>query len=177
MQNAPAAVVVRLAKLYLKDKPLQSCLKSRFALIALCLLTVACSSSKPEFELVKPQYDLEYVSAEQELISAVNSASSRFSLDSIDDIEAWTRANMFFKEYTDSYSKSPDKLASAPGQKNRYRYEVIKSFDRSAGQVRYAVRCGPPGGNSALNPKAIQNAKNVARFIKDGNLELSILDR
>lgn len=95
---------------------------------------------------------------------------------------AWERARLFLESYSGGETGPVNAvvrvvgnrrgLASAPGR-SAYSYEVLKEF--LGDTYRYSVRCvatadGHPQG-------ATINAANFARFIRDGKLEVSLLEQ
>jgi hypothetical protein len=111
----------------------------------------------------------------------VLSTPTEFDVSIEQDRYAWERARFFLENYSGTEGEphnavvkvvgSRRGLGSAPSTANQYSYEVFKDF--YAGGYRYSVNCvAGPGGASQ---QAALNAGNLARFIRDGKLEVSLL--
>ncbi len=129
---------------------------------------------------------------EDQALQALASAPRDFQLEFGEAQYAWERAQMFFRTHTDGSfmkmaSSSPTglsqdyaSLTNAPGGKLRsggrdtFIYEVRKMPVR--GGYRFLVSC-TPGTSSGDQRAAKRNALNLARFIRDGKLEVSLLVR
>lgn len=122
-------------------------------------------------------------SVDQQAAAEVAATSPTFSVSIDEDGVYWMRAKLFFEKFltTDSGSKTPVitkimgrkwLLLSSPSVAGNYSYEVAK--DELPGAYRYHVRC-TQRKNLGNQQVAEMNARNVARFIRNGKLEISLL--
>ena len=119
--------------------------------------------------------DVEVSTVEDQALEDVSKSSTDFMIDFYQNSVAWERAQSFF----DYYLKQPGILrthslisnANIPG--GPFEYTVTRQPGVKG--VYYSVKCVPSPFNSAKVPNAIRNARNFARFIKDGTLERSLL--
>ena len=103
-----------------------------------------------------------------------------FTIDRDQDSYSWDRAKFFLENYigvTPQHSSvmtrvvgSRFSLVSNPAQES-YTYEVAKEMTNDG--FLYAITCSPTSKGSAS--QAALNAGSFARFIKDGQLEVSLL--
>jgi hypothetical protein len=152
--------------------------KTRVWLICAAAIVAACAPTnvQPKPEVVTPRYDVEVETMEDQANSAVNASPTSFSVKSAaEDNLYWARASLFFKQYTDSFHVNKDTVKSVPGQKSRFIYEVSRVNEPLA--TKYTVKCVSGGGINTSTDVLARNAKNLARFIREGNLELSLLER
>lgn len=143
---------------------------------AACLF-VSCAPMKvqPNYEVV-PSYDVEVETVEEQANAAVDAAPTTFSVTSeAQNTLYWARASLFFKQYTDAFKVQKDFVRSSPGDKSSYVYEVSRVNTPEA--TKYTVKCAPGGGGNTSTDVLARNAKNLARFILEGNLELSLMAR
>ncbi|MBX7136764.1 MAG: hypothetical protein K1X83_02185 [Oligoflexia bacterium] len=152
----------------------RQCLLCCIALLSCCLLG-GCVSINKKFEVISP---LEQSS------QAIKATPTDFFVDFGADVHAWERVSVFFDEFSPKFEIESDgstipqmKINSAPLPENRYIYRVSKRPAR--GGYRYNVACD---SNLLASPpperqNARQNAQNLARFIRDGQLERSLLAR
>ncbi len=143
--------------------------------IFLSVLTACAGQPTPA-----PRYEYEVVSIEEQALQAVEQMPTEFQVRLEDDESVWDRSHLFFRIYTNAgafeenfdYPNPGTTLRSKDGVQDAYRYEIERRL--SAGGYRYLVQCLPS------RPSALfceRNAKNVARFLRDGHLELSLFDR
>ncbi len=147
-------------------------------LIALVIFAASCSAPQS-----KPRYEYEVITIQELAAQAVNEAPTDFVVSAADQSVAWERSKLFFATYTSGvkeeefdYPKPGISLVTKARDKDKYIYEV-EHTETDQG-YRYVVSCSrntSKRGNSDF--QARRNAQNVARFIRDGNLELSLLDR
>jgi len=145
-----------------------------------CLLSALCGCApavtRPAVEKVTPQYDVQVETMEDQANAAVNRAPTNFAVASAsDDKLFWARTSLFFKQYTDSYQLKKNVVRSVPGSKSRFIYEVSRVDQPET--VKYSVRCLAAGNINTSTDVLSRNAKNLSRFIREGNLELSLLER
>ncbi|RIL02582.1 MAG: hypothetical protein DCC75_13215 [Proteobacteria bacterium] len=104
-------------------------------------------------------------------------AQTEFVVPYPDAVYSWQRAQHFFKihisdKFKPSSQPSPDILEGYSSDRGVYFYRVKK--DQGHGGFRYNVECIPVS-TQISSTLAKQNAKNLARFIAQGQLELSLL--
>jgi hypothetical protein len=114
--------------------------------------------------------------ARQEVIDS----PTLFSVPFADDPYSWERARFFLENYVggdSGYTSAVTRvvgdrwsLASNPGVQ-QYSYEVAKDAGESG--FTYQVSCIPGVGGDPV--QAALNAGNLARFIREGKLEVSLL--
>lgn len=135
------------------------------------------SSQQVEYELVKPQIEVGTNSHDDEF-REVMATPTDFTVDSGDDRRSWERARVFFTQFTASskpvrevYGSKMRVLSNDNNDQTKYHYTVERS--EAPQGYRYRVTCDAVGG--ARDDKSVRNAKNLARFIRQGNLEASLL--
>lgn len=127
-------------------------------------------------------------STEEQAKREVLSSPTHFVVALEDDKEAWERATFFLENYVQpAGAKEGSAPAGAghitsvvgtrwtlanPAGRGSYNYQISKQATPNKG-YRYAVVCQPMVGGNKY--QASLNAANVARFIKDGKLEVSLL--
>ena len=127
-----------------------------------------------------PRYEYEVIGVEQQALEAIEHMPTEFHVEFQDDEAVWDRGHLFFRTYTraGSYEENFDypspgtTLRSKEGGDDLYTYEIERS--QVSGGYRYLVHCSPRR-QTAL--QCARNAKNIARFLRDGHLELSLLHR
>lgn len=150
-----------------------------WALVAFCV--TGCNSVKVTRP---PQYEYEVVTVEEQALENVSKAPLEFVLPYDEDSAAWERSHLFFKSYASGsvsedfdYPAPGTTLRSQSGSADKYLYEIERST--SAQGCRYVFHCSL---NRADHPTAIQdmseqNCRNLSRFVREGHLELTLLDR
>lgn len=153
---------------------------------------LGCSSKAPYTERASARPEIfEVVGVEEQAKSAVAQSPTEFGVRIEDDAAAWSRARYFLSHYTDSGVRIDEAIpgggrrlsnyqrpATAPSReqptKNSDRYEYLVLKRPQGDMYVYRVVCRP---RAAIPAKAHcqDNARNVARFISEGNLELSLL--
>jgi len=132
----------------------------------------------------KPKLEFEVVGVREQALEALAATPLEFELLPSEDDESWERAHIFLSKYTDKYRLTNIQgdlvLNSSPQAGERYSYRVSKHYNGTAYQ--YNVDCIPNQAGQGTSgfeiaPNAQRNAKNLARFIKDGQLEVSLLER
>ena len=164
--------------------------RSAASVLVLCLSgAVGCGTAKvapaPEGSisaLVRASdYGLEVAEtsrdqARQEILETPTTFDIQFE----DDRNSWDRARFFLENYIGLPAGTSSvvtrvvgvrwSLASNPAQA-AYSYEVAKDATRAG--FTYYVSCTP--GATGNSSQAALNAANLARFIRDGKLEMSLL--
>jgi hypothetical protein len=151
-------------------------MKNHLALLIVFIFSGCSLVSEPK---VAPKYEVEVLTIEQQALDAVEQTPTDFTLNYQEDDVAWERAHLFFKTYTNGSVEDPVDYPS-PGSMLRSKSHSAEKFAYQIdhimkdGGYRYVVRCSSAKGS---RESAERNAKNVARFIREGNLELSFLER
>ncbi len=159
-----------------------SSLVSLSLLVSLCACSLGSSEKGSIADMVgASQHGLEVAATPEDLARAeVLSSPTDFEVTIDQDRYAWERTHLFLESYVDP-AKAPIRpitkvvgsrwgLASPPVQAG-YVYEVWREAVPNG--FRYSVRCVP--GPQASKQQAALNAANLARFIRDGKLEVSLL--
>lgn len=121
---------------------------------------------------------------EDQARTAVVASATDFILPSSQAAVAWERGLMFFRQYTSRF----DTVVSAAGSAGLSKLELsnrraaddvyvytLKKRETGNG-VRFIIECGPR--DSRASPALAQmNGRNLARFVREGTLELSLLSR
>jgi hypothetical protein len=129
------------------------------------------------------QHGLEVAATtEDQAREAVLTTPTVFNVAFEDDVYSWERARFFLENYVGAasgHSSAVTKvvgsrwsLESNPGLEG-YQYQVAK--DLVDGGFTYRITCVPSG--SGEPSQAALNAGNLARFIRDGKLEISLLQQ
>jgi len=142
--------------------------------LSLCACTESTSPSpKVEFEIEGP---------EEQAAQVIDSTLTEFRIPFDKDALAWERTRLFFSKYTakpliSELDKRGDNLEIASQlPKENYFFKVKHELDGN--QFKYLVSCVPnPAQGAADTLAANRNAKNLARFIQDGQLEVGFLAR
>ncbi|MFM1847954.1 MAG: hypothetical protein RL417_1428 [Pseudomonadota bacterium] len=148
--------------------------------VALTVFSGGCTFLAEESTPPQPAFEVEIETVEAQALRAVEESAVEFTVPLREADEAAARGRLFFREYTGteptSTAESPRSviLSSPVEPLAGYRYTVRQS--RSPEGYRFKVECLPvaPAGTTEL---AERNARNVARFIREGTLELSLLAR
>jgi len=149
----------------------------QFTLAALLVLAGSgCAAKQPEAYARLTPTSVEVVTIEDQARDAVAAVPTEFLLVAPESGLAWSRARDFFGLYAKSrLAVDSETLLSDRGRASgRFFYEIERS--PTARGTRFSVRCFPVQGNAIVS-SSIQNARNVARFLRDGVLELSLLER
>jgi hypothetical protein len=105
-----------------------------------------------------------------------------FNVSFEDDVYSWERARFFLENYVGASSGHSSAVTKVVGSRwslesnpalETYRYEVSK--DSGDGGFTYRVMC--VAGGVGTQAQAALNAGNLARFIRDGKLEISLLQK
>jgi hypothetical protein len=158
-----------------------------FSSLALVLLLSGCSAPKPRpgsiASIIKADQDgleVEQTVDDQARV-AVMASPRTFVIAFDDDRMAWERARFFFEKYVNrNGAQAPviskvigSRWALTNGKEGQYSYEVWK--DSVAQGFKYTVRCTAQQGGQVQ--EAHLHAGNLARFIREGKLEVSLLPK
>lgn len=127
-----------------------------------------------------PRFEIEIETVEQQARQAVAAAPLEFTVPLREADEAWTRATIFFSQYTSAAGRIREagpralEISTESDSADQYRYSVRRVITPQG--YRFSVACAP-NGDSANPELAERNGRNVARFIGEGILEVSLLVR
>ena len=166
MRNGPAAVAVHSVKARLLSS------------LTLLLLLCACAT-KPSWEVVKPE--LERTSSEEQELVVIRQEETSFLLRSDELLLPWQRANLFATQYLgvtprlafSSRKNAPDREGLEFASEN---YAWMVSKQRRGKAILVSIEC-TPSTKDADAKKAQLNAQNLARFMREGRLQLALLAR
>lgn len=136
------------------------------------ILASSCTPAQPP----KPAYEIEVVTVEDLINEEIAEASTDFVLPFSEDEIAWTRAKIFFERYLAqnqpaAFSEHRNKVTNRGAADQRFVYAVTREPAKEG--MRYTVKCDPAQATDISY--AERNAKNLARFIAEGTLELTLL--
>lgn len=137
----------------------------------LILFALGCASKQAPFviEKVEPELSLEHLTVEDQALEDVLATPLVFELPPNEQVAAWNRARYFFKSQTASSKEQSDAIGNGPNE--TYHYLVRRTLKNALS--RYEVEC--IAKSPALQTMADRNARNLARFLRDGTLEVSLL--
>jgi hypothetical protein len=155
--------------------------------LCMLLLITGCSAPKPRAgsiaSIIKANQDgLEVEqTVDDQAREAVLASPRTFVISLDDDRMAWERARFFFEKYVArKESQAPviskvigSRWALTNGKDGLYTYEVWK--DSVVQGYKYTVRCTARNGGQVQ--EAQLSAGNLARFIREGKLEVSLLPK
>jgi hypothetical protein len=148
----------------------------RLSTIVLALFIFSCSAAP-----MSPILSVEYISPETQAIDDISATTKSFIVSFADDQHSRERAELFLRDYAGGFeyveNQGPS-LTSVFSNKSAtgaaYSYEIERTMLQDGYQ--YVIICAPRG-DVASQELADRNARNVARFIRDGHLEVSLLGR
>lgn len=122
---------------------------------------------------------VEVVTIDQQALDAVTSTPTEFAVRFGQDGEAWSRAKVFFLQYTGGLEIVAEKdkrvsMNTSSTAGDRYHFAVQKRPTPDG--YLYRVLCRPQG-SGATQQHARMNAQNLARFVRTGTLEVALLKR
>ena len=142
-----------------------NCFTAIFFFCSFVSLSACSNANHPEIEVV---------TVEQQAIEEVNASSPSFFLNNAEDRDAWNRARFFFQTYTSGEpTLTKDLFETSRDPKNKYLYRLTRTTTPQG--IHYVVICSSGIGDPT--EEALQNAKNLSRFIKNGQLEVSLLHK
>ena len=122
---------------------------------------------------------IERVSVKDQALAEIEAAPLEFLIEFQNDSAVWQRAKSFFPLYLGEVS-APGPLGKenqiCSGLKNNPTYSYCIKRSPGKGGMRYQVSCAPVGPE-ATPVFAERNARNLARFLREGTLEVSLLER
>lgn len=153
-------------------------------LLLACASVSACAPAVFTHSRASVAYEFEHIGPKQQAIEAVNATPTQFVVEFPNDPTSWERAFIFFNKYTERQSiyesDKPvwnSKISNDNAPADSFYYEVTRRLESNG--FRYNISCttNPKHMNSGINSQdqAQLNARNLARFIRDGTLEVSLL--
>lgn len=118
---------------------------------------------------------IERTSSQELILEEIEGMPTQFSLDIPSSKAAWVRAVLFVQEHTKGSAEiEPNKIVSCSNHpENQFVYRISKN-DSEMGAT-FEITCEPIEKTPANQAAALLNAKNLARFLRNGELELSLL--
>ncbi len=154
----------------------------RLACLVLVFLAPSLTgcAKNARYEVVKPRY--ERVTSEARELQLLQLQPLEIIVTPGEVAQLWQRAELFAYQYlgttpTVAFQSSrtqPDSTALQFSSEH-YRYSVTKA-KRGAVNIAVAVSCVPMNQDGDES-KADLNARNLARFMKEGRLQLSVLEK
>ena len=151
-----------------------------FAVAAFLIPSTGCGiggKSKPSVVVVGIE------TIPEQALKEVQASPTTFTVPVSDSIAAWDRARMFFLQYQGVKSIAAIESEPFPSQTllnnenvltGKYVYEVTRKPATDGSLI--TVKCVPRTGRGSAG-NATRNARNLSRFIREGTLEISFLDR
>ena len=127
-----------------------------------------------------PSYEYEVVDTSQIAVENIKATPKQFVLEGTPNNQAWERGRLFLDKYINGSnlsvvsrgSESVERLESKSSASVNYKYRIERI--RAGEMYKYSIECSPLSTN-ANNISADLNARNLARFLKDGTLEVDQL--
>lgn len=150
------------------------------------LLLCSCGASRPlapQIEIEQPQYQVEVTTSEQEALDEIDRMPTEFAIDMGEQRAAWERALYFFSQYAEHEKPVREHnngkvtvLSNREDRGAKYHYEIQRAPADDG--YTYKVICianASSASRMGAQAQAQRNARNLARFIKEGSLEASLL--
>ncbi len=120
-------------------------------------------------------YTVERTSSQELILEEIEGMPTQFALDVPSSKAAWVRAVLFVQEHTKGSAEiEGDRIVSCSNHpENQFIYR-IKKHESEMG-AEFEISCEPVEKTPAKQASALLNAKNLARFLRNGELELSLL--
>lgn len=149
----------------------------QYTRVLACVLSIAvvgCHAFEPKASM-NPNYSYEVVDPVEELRLSIREFPNVVEVSLDESRASWERMTMFFKEVLNAKFTTGENTANGQkvvdGSSSHYRYRILRRVNGE--QMQYTVQCvALAGGNAG---QADLNAKNLARFIRDGQLERLVL--
>ena len=151
-----------------------------FLLSVVFVFLPSCSTTGTSPDKSKVIVEVETI--KDQALKEIQSTPTDFFITTSENMEAWERARLFFANYLglNSLNSAEAIVGNTYVLTNRhlapksYFYEIRKQpFGEG---FNYSVQCTAKTSKAHAS-LAKRNAQNVARFIKDGTLELSLLEQ
>lgn len=147
--------------------------------ILLISLILGCSSSSSKKSgtwsrsFTTPE-GYEVIGQDQQAIDIIQRSPTSFPVSPEDNGKTWARARYFFAQQLGVEPKSTITDLTSPSEgKGNFLYRISRK--PSSRGVQYTVVCVPKDRSGGFDERAQLNAKNVARFLREGTLEGSFL--
>lgn len=146
-------------------------------LILLSLTLSACGSQAPQ---VQPQLEFEVISPEEQVAQSLAETPKSFVVQYSEAQHTEERLAYFFRNYTAGAQETDEQGPSSAtvitnkiDSNTNFLYTIERTVNASGYQ--YIVHC--EGLSNEFQPAADRNARNLARFLREGQLEVSLLTR
>lgn len=118
---------------------------------------------------------IERISSQELILEEIEGMPTQFSLDIPSSKAAWVRAVLFVQEHTKGSAEiESNKIVSCSNHpENQFIYRINKH--ESEVGANFEITCEPIQPTPSNQAAALLNAKNLARFLRNGELELSLL--
>lgn len=141
--------------------------------VTIAILAVGCTASRGTSVPNDVTYEVESVT--EQAVSAVEETATSFEVDPASARYVWERAEFFYRHYLGlneqlKFTENSKVLAGA--DKLGFMWRVTGGTGTATGT--FAVSCDGGNGNDRL---AELNARNLARFLNTGTLEVDLLPR
>lgn len=120
---------------------------------------------------------VEFYSVQDVATQEISKSPTSFPIAFSEDGYSWERAKLFLKNHTagfgwnDEFDNGSILTSDAENNKDKFHYQIVKI--RNYEGYRYTVKCY--NSLHQETSESILNAKNLARFIQKGELELELL--
>lgn len=120
-------------------------------------------------------YTVERTSSQELILEEIEGMPTQFSLDIPSSKAAWVRALFFVQEHTKGSAEiEGNKIVSCSNHpENQFIYRINKHESEIG--TDFEITCEAVEKTPANQAAALLNAKNLARFLRNGELELSLL--
>lgn len=128
----------------------------------------------------QPRYEVQVETVEDQALAAVEATAPDFVVPLSESEDAWARAHLFITQYAAGDGVARDAgpsgmvLSNESNTAERFTYRIERRFEPRG--YRFSVTCAPRA-TSGSRAAADINARNAARFIREGTLEVSLLTR
>lgn len=126
--------------------------------------------------LVSKPVTYEAISSQEEALQEIQASPTNFEVTIEENEAAWERARFFLQQYAGKgkiqSERAADRDVMTKAGSAGFRYQVARRFN--GGKVNFQVFCTPKDPKRST-AQALLNAKNVARFVRSGELEVSQL--
>lgn len=165
-------------------------LKIYTKIVVFALILCSCSSNSGLLSKFPEDVDVDLVSKQEVVKQDILSHPTKFKIPFTDDRDSWARTRYFFQTYTKGNPRITDIefISDEEFRDQRYSYHVLrvpiniddaKSRSTVTKEYEYTVSCydlkNPVSFSNTKSENVKLRAKNLARFIKGGQLELTLL--
>ncbi len=148
-------------------------MEARTVVLVSLLALAGCTS--PARYALSPDATYEFETVTEQAVSAVDSASTKFNVDPATARYVWERAEFFYRHYlglSEKIAFTSNSKVLGGSDKHGYQWNVTGGIAEETGN--FVVGC-EARGNAASSKLAELNAKNLARFLNTGTLEVDLL--